>query len=337
MAQSVTKQLNQFYGLRENQSGDLTLQDGELSRCDNCRITDNLKIQKRDGYTEIFDIGSGGAIRGMWYGRVNGTNKFVFARDGRIYEGNLSTGATTDIGLITDTRAFFFGFADKVYVQNGAEYLVWDGAGSFVDVRTTAYIPLVAINVPPAGGGTAFEEINTLTGKKYVQFDGDGASATYQLPETSIDSVDSVTVDGVLKTVTTDYTVNLTNGTVSPVTPADFTSGTNNIFLTTPDIGILLFSIKTARFSFEVSDSTSLTVPTAVPSPSSTLHPISSSIQNFPSSSTGDSLPVLYRFVPFNLSASFRSSIPMNLMTETSRPRSFFCLILLTSRGILHP
>ena len=230
MGQPITVQLDNFYGLRENNSGDLTLKEGELAKCLNCRITDNFKIQKRDGYTEIFSTGNGGPIRGMWYGKIAGESKFVFARDGGIYEGNLSTGDTTYLGLITDVRTFFFAFSDKLYAQNGYEYLVWDGtSSSFAEVIDSAYIPLVAINTPPAGGGTSFEEINTLTGKKHQQFDGDGAAATYQLAETDIDSVDSVTVDGVLKTVTTDYTVNLTNGTVSPVTPADFTSGTNNI------------------------------------------------------------------------------------------------------------
>ena len=120
-------------------------------------------------------------------------------------------------------------FADKIYLQNGEDYKVWYGTGLFTDVSESAYIPLVYINTPPAGGGTAFDEINLLTPKKHQQFDGDGVASTYQLAETNIDSIDQVYVDGVLKTVTTDYTVNLTNGTVLPVTPANFTSGTNNI------------------------------------------------------------------------------------------------------------
>lgn len=229
MGMQVTERLDNFLGLRENNSGDLTLQKGELAKCTNCRITDNLKIEKREGYIESFATGSGGAIRGMWYGKVAGSNKFIFARDSKIYDGNLSTGVATEIGTLTDARAFFFGFSDKVYVLNGHEYKVWSGTGTFAPVKDNAYIPLVAINTPPAGGGTVFEEINVLTGKKHQQFDGDGASATYQLAETALDSIDSVYVDGTLKTLTTDYTVNLTNGTVAPVVPANFTLGVNNV------------------------------------------------------------------------------------------------------------
>ena len=230
MGTPTTVQLDNFYGVRENQSGDLTLKDGELAKCTNCRITDNFKIQKRDGYEEFTATGSGGEIRGMWYGKVNGTNKLLIARDSNVYDINLSTGVATGIGAITDARTFFFDFADKVYIQNGNEYKVWTGTGSIADV--VGYTPTVVINAPPAGGGTTFEGINTLNPQKKMTFDGDGTSTTYQLAETTIDSVDEVEVDGVVLTVTTDYTVNLTNGTVTPNPASKFTNGTGNVVIT---------------------------------------------------------------------------------------------------------
>ena len=95
MGTPTTVQLDNFYGVRENQSGDLTLKDGELAKCTNCRITDNFKIQKRDGYEEIFATGNGGQIQGMYYGKVNGTKVFLFARDGNVFQGDLTTGGTT--------------------------------------------------------------------------------------------------------------------------------------------------------------------------------------------------------------------------------------------------
>lgn len=229
MGTPVGVQLDKFYGLRENNSSDLVLKEGELAKCTNCRITDNYKIKKRNGYSEIVETGSSGAIKGMWYGKINSTYKFIIARDGHIYDTNLSTGATIDLGTLTDARTHFFGFSDKLYIINGNEYKVWTGTGSIADVA--GYTPTVAISTPPAGGGTSFEEINTLSGVKKQSFDGDGASATYQLAETAITSVDSVVVDGVTLTVTTDYTVNLTNGTVSPNPASKFTSGTDNVII----------------------------------------------------------------------------------------------------------
>ena len=55
---------------------------------------------------------------------------------------------------------------------------------------------------------------NLLTGKKRMTYKADG-TAVYKLAETSIGSVDSVYVLGVLQTLTTQYTVDLTAGTVT--------------------------------------------------------------------------------------------------------------------------
>lgn len=228
MGQPITQRIDKFIGLRENNSGDLTLKVGELAVCTNCRITDNYKIKKRDGYEELV-VGDTNPVRGMWYGKVNSTEKFLIARNGHIYDTSLVDGTLTDLGTLTDARTYFFAFADKVYILNGSEYKVWTGTGSIADV--TGYIPTVAIATPPAGGGTSFEEINTLSGSKKQSFNGDATATIYQLAETAIDSVDSVVVDGVTLTVTTDYTVNLTNGTVTPVPATKFTAGTDNVVI----------------------------------------------------------------------------------------------------------
>lgn len=222
-----TVSIDKFLGLRLDSSGDLTLQQGELSRIKNCKITENYKLRKRDGYDEIFASGSGGAIKGDWYGKIGSSYKYVFARDGHVYEGNLTTKVTTDLGTLTNARTFFFAFNDALYMQNANEYKKWTGTGSISTVD--GYVPKIAIGCPPSGGGTPFEDINTLTGKKHQTFNGNASASSYQLAETSLTSIDSVYVNGVLKTLTTDYTVNLTNGTVSPVVPANFTVGLNNI------------------------------------------------------------------------------------------------------------
>lgn len=210
---ATTTVIDNFLGLRLDSTGGLNIQVGELSKCTNCKITENYKLRKREGYLQAFATGSGGAIKGIWYGKLAGNYKFVFARDGHVYSGNLSTGVATDLGTLTDATTLFFAFNDKLYIQNGTEYKYWTGTGSIADVA--GYIPKVAIATPPAGGGTAFEDINTLTGEKRQTFNGDGASAYYQLAETSITSVDEVYVGGVLKTVTTHYTVNTTTGGVT--------------------------------------------------------------------------------------------------------------------------
>lgn len=169
-------------------------------------------MRKREGYTQLFASLGSFDIRGMWYGKLSGTFYFLFAANGNVYKHDLALGTNTLLGTLTNAKTFFFGFGTKVYMLNGTDYKSYDGT-TFATVD--GYIPLIATATPPAGGGTADEQINLLTGKKRQKFSGDGAATVYQVAETALTSVDQVYVGGVLKTVTTDYTVNLTNGTVT--------------------------------------------------------------------------------------------------------------------------
>jgi len=202
--------IDHFLGINEDTSGSTQLKLGESPNMLNFRLTENYKMRKREGYTSLFATLA--AIRGMWYGKVGGSFHFLFAANGNVYEHNLVTGVNTSIGTLTDAKTSFFAFGGKVYMLNGTEYKSWNGT-TFADV--SGYIPLIATATPPAGGGTPNEGLNLLTGKKRQTFSGNGSATVYQLAETSLTSVDVVKVGGVVKTVTTDYTVNLTTGAVT--------------------------------------------------------------------------------------------------------------------------
>lgn len=190
----------------------------------NFRITENYKLRKREGYIELFNSIGTHDIQGMWYGSINGSYHFLFAANGNVFEHDLESGTNSSIGTLTNANTHFFAFGDKVYMLNGSQYKSWDGV-TFGDVD--GYVPLIATATPPTGGGSPNEGINILTGKKRQRFSADGTSAAYQLAETAITSVDSVYVNGVLKTVTTDYTVNLSTGVVTfVVAPA---TGVDNV------------------------------------------------------------------------------------------------------------
>lgn len=149
-------------------------------------------------------------------------------------------GTTTiyyQIGTLTDAYTNFFFFDSKIYIQNGTKYYKWTGTGSIAEV--TGYVPIIAIATPPAGGGTAYEGVNLLTVEKRQWFSGDAIATVYQCAETDLTSVDYVKnlITGANYVLTTDYTVNLTNGTVTFVlAPADlannveikWTKGTGN-------------------------------------------------------------------------------------------------------------
>lgn len=186
------------------------------------RISDEYKLKMREGYEQLFASLGAYSMRGMWHGKLSGTFYFLFAMNGNVYK--RVAGVNESIGTLTDAKTFFFAFGDKVYMLNGTEYKSWDGT-TYGDVA--GYVPLIATATPPAGGGVANDGINLLTGKKRQRFSGDGTATAYALRESALDSVDQVYVSGILKTVTTDYTVNLTTGVVTfVVAPA---TGTDNV------------------------------------------------------------------------------------------------------------
>lgn len=194
-------------------SGETELKLGESSYMKNWQVTDNYKLRKRCGYIEQFASIANKPIQGMWYGSLNGQYHFLFACNGKIYENNGA--ANTEIGSLTDDRTVFFAFNNVIYILNGHEYKFWDGS-IFGDV--VGYRPLIAIGTPPSGGGTLYEQINVLTGAKRQSFRSDGKTNVYHLAESNIDSLDYVMINGEIKILTTDYTMDLTAGTVTTST-----------------------------------------------------------------------------------------------------------------------
>ncbi|MDY0199118.1 MAG: hypothetical protein RBR68_15040 [Tenuifilaceae bacterium] len=220
--------IGNFYGLNLPKSGDTQIALGESGNMNNCYITKDHDLSKANGYLQMMTQVADKRIQGMWHGDIGGTNYFIFAINGKLYKFNSGfwltqfdgtdvwSTVTTEIGSITDAPTQFFAFSDKLYILTGSEYKSYDGT-ALADVA--GYVPKLRIGCAPLTGvGTDFEEINVLTGKKHQTYNSDGTSV-YQLAETAVDSVDSVYVDGVLKTVTTHYTVNLTTGKIT------FTSG----------------------------------------------------------------------------------------------------------------
>jgi hypothetical protein len=228
VAQLQPYTIDKFLGVNKSATETL-LQLGEASDMTNWTVTDDYKLAKASGYVELFATLGAHDINGMWYGSIGGNNHLIFACNGHIYEHNLSTGANTDLGTVVDANpTTFFVSNNTVYIMDGTDLYSWAGSGSIASVA--GYVPTVYTAAPPTGGGTILESINYLTGKKTQKFSGNASATVYQLAELSIGSVDSVYVNGALKTVTTDYTVNLTNGTVTFVSAPS--TGANNVVIT---------------------------------------------------------------------------------------------------------
>jgi hypothetical protein len=213
MGKKIPTTINKFLGLNIDPQGDTQLKLGESSDMVNFQVTESYKLKKRIGYIELFPQIADKPIQGLWNGKIAETEYFIFACNGKAYK--TLNGVNTEIGTLTDAKTFFFAFNDKLYILNGYEYKYWDGT-TFADV--TGYRPLIFIGTPPTGGGTAYEQLNVLTGAKRQRFSADNTSTAYNISESLIDSFDYVKVNGVTKTLTTDYTIDLVNGKVTFVT-----------------------------------------------------------------------------------------------------------------------
>lgn len=203
--------INKFLGLNENLDSEYGLALGEASKQVGFRITSGLQLKRMEGYKTLFS-GLVGNVQGMWQGKLGGISFFLFANNGFLYSGNLTTGATTVIGTLTNAPTSFQDFGSKLYILNGHEYKSFDG---IILKDVVGYRPLIAITTPPKGGGTLYDQLNVLNGLRHQTFSPNASELTYQLAETNITSLDFVYISGVLKTVTTDYTVDLTTGIVT--------------------------------------------------------------------------------------------------------------------------
>ena len=211
--------IDKFLGENVSLTGNTGLKNGELSLCENAKITPDFKIRKREGYKQLF-ASLILTIQGQWNGYINGSFYHIFACGGHLYK--TIAGVNTDLGTLTDAKTNFFYFGTKVYIQNATEYKSFDGT-NLIDV--VGYVPKIAIGTPPTGGGTPFENINLLNGQKSQTFNSDGTATAYTIAEQDVTSIDSVTVNGDLKALDTDYTQNLTTGvitfTVAPLVGQD--------------------------------------------------------------------------------------------------------------------
>src|SRR5665648_412387 len=212
-------EISTYLGINEA-VGETEIKLGEATKQVNWRITQNHKPQKRTGHKTFINYANTKNVQGMWRGTIATKNILISCNNGKVYEYNFSTLLNAQIGTMTDAKTTIFYFESKLYFLNGVEYKEYDGT-TFRDVDP--YVPTVAIGTPPAGGGTPFDAINLLSGKKKQEFFADGIATVYQLVESEIDSdTMTCTINGVTKTEITYFTVVRSTGIVTfSVAPAD--------------------------------------------------------------------------------------------------------------------
>lgn len=122
-----------------------------------------------------------------------------------------------------------FVYATNWYFKDGKHYLQYDGT---VIKPVEAYVPTTTIARKPAGGGTIYEDVNYLTGRRKNSFLADGESTAFNLDVQGLDTgvAPVVKVNGA---VVTNYTVDYTKGCINFKTApeAPLTDGQDNVLV----------------------------------------------------------------------------------------------------------
>lgn len=133
-------------------------------------------------------------------------------------------------------KSNYFVYRDKVYIQDGTNYLVWDGS-TIKSVEEDAYVPRTTISKPPSGGGVIFQDVNLLSPYRRNDFCSDGASTDYVLDAQNLDEeqvrVWITNANGQMEELTSGFTTNYEDGVVTfdtaPAVP--YTDGQDNVFI----------------------------------------------------------------------------------------------------------
>ena len=113
------------------------------------------------------------------------------------------------------------------YFKDGEHYLQYDGT-TIKEVE--GYVPTTSIARKPSGGGTVYEDVNMLTGRRKNTFLADGESKAFSLDAMEIDS-DYKPIVKVNDEVVTNYTVDYKAGkiTFSTAPSEPKTDGQDNV------------------------------------------------------------------------------------------------------------
>lgn len=202
--------------------------DSQSPLMQNITADDRGTLSKRDGQANVYTTSLGaGAVNGAYKYEFHG-NK-IFSWGTQLYRQDNNAQPVSIMTGLSNTKGTFYSFNDNLYYMNTVDFVVISSV--LVASRVVGYVPTLAISVPPAGGGTPFEQFNLLSAGFKVSFSADGTATTFQLP---LSGLDATAVTAVVNNVTINegagLSVNRTTGLVTfTAVPA---KGTNNVIIT---------------------------------------------------------------------------------------------------------
>lgn len=188
------------------------------------KYTETESIRTRPGMelVKAFDA----PVYGVFFYKAGSTEVILVHSGTELYK--LVNGATELLySGLNEAASDSFVYNNTWYFKDGANYLQYDGA---TIKPVEGYVPTTSIARKPAGGGTIYEDVNLLSGRRINTFLADGESTEFYLDTMSIDTDASVIVK-VNDEVVTEYTVNYEDGAIifdtAPTEP--LTDGQDNV------------------------------------------------------------------------------------------------------------
>ena len=195
------------------------------------RSPDSLNMWKDYKETESIRTRPGMALSvafpAVVYGVFFYKDKMLVHSGNRLYE--VVNGEKTPIySGLNEAVSDSFVYEDIWYFKDGKHYLQYDGT-TIKEVE--GYVPTTSIGRKPEGGGTIYEDVNMLIGRRINTFLGDGGSFDFYLDAKNIDTDFKPIVKVDDKVVTSGYTVDYAKGKISFTKAPDApkTDGQDNV------------------------------------------------------------------------------------------------------------
>lgn len=196
------------------------------------RSPDSLNVWKDYKETESIRTRPGMELKTEFPAAVYGI--FFYKDLQLVHSGNklytVTSGGTKTIIFegLQETASNAFVYEGIWYFKDGKHYLQYDGK---TIKAVEGYVPTTSIARKPGGGGSIYEDVNMLTGKRINTFLADGGSFDFLLDSKNIDTdyAPIVKVDDVV--VTEGYTVDYADGKISFTKAPDApkTDGRDNV------------------------------------------------------------------------------------------------------------
>lgn len=198
-------------------------------------------VQTRPGFKNLFNftVEEDGIltylkINGMFLYQINNVKKLIVHAGKYLFSWDYPNGSQYKkiYNQMNNIRSSYVIFDDKLYINDGLNYLVYDGT-SIKNVSEDAFIPTTTMSRKPIGGGTIYQAVNVLTPRRKNSFCADGTSKEYYLDVKLIDEDEVKVYVNDVQVNSTEFTVNRVNGCITFNTAPEkpFTEGQDNVVI----------------------------------------------------------------------------------------------------------